>query len=89
MFEFGFGDELKDIVSGFKGVVTARAEYANGCVHYLLDPRKLTADGKAVEADWFDSRQLKQTKAKRINVTIESLPREGPQRGGRPTIAHP
>ena len=28
------GKEVKDIVTGFKGIVTAKIEYLNGCIQF-------------------------------------------------------
>ena len=52
------GTRAQDKITGFTGIVTARAEYLNGCVTYKLQPEKLTADGAVVKGDWFDEQQL-------------------------------
>lgn len=55
------GDEAKDTITGFKGVVTGKGEYLNGCVRYLIQPKKLK-DEKIIEAEWIDEQQIKVTK---------------------------
>lgn len=36
---FNNGDKVRDKVTGFKGTITARTEYLNGCIHYSVTPR--------------------------------------------------
>jgi hypothetical protein len=51
------GVEAKDIVTGFTGIVTARATYLTGCDQYVLSPG-VDDDGKVPEAHWFDENRL-------------------------------
>jgi hypothetical protein len=51
------GDEVKDIVSGFTGIATARTEFLNGCVRISIDP-PVDKDGKPVDGKWFDVEQV-------------------------------
>jgi len=51
------GDEVKDIVSGFTGIATARTEFLNGCVRISVDP-PVDRDGKPVDGRWFDQEQV-------------------------------
>ncbi len=39
MFKFNFGDQVKTTVTGFGGVITARAEYYDGTILYLLEDK--------------------------------------------------
>lgn len=34
-----FGEEAEDTVTGFKGIVTAKFTFLNGCVHYRLEAK--------------------------------------------------
>jgi hypothetical protein len=47
------GQKVKDKISGFTGIATARIEYLNGCVQYCVSP-KTDKDGKRPDAEWFD-----------------------------------
>lgn len=47
----------KDMVSGFMGTVTARAEYSTGCKQYLLTPI-VSNDGEYREPQWLDEDRL-------------------------------
>ena len=68
----GFGDRVKDTITGFTGVVTAKSEYQNGNVKYCVEAAELDA-GKPVPEQWIDGYRLKvvQTNEKRAGFTIE------------------
>ena len=51
------GDEVKDIVSGFTGIATAKTEFLNGCVRVSIDP-PVDKEGKHVDGRWFDQEQV-------------------------------
>jgi len=51
------GDQVKDEISGFSGIVVTRIEYFNGCKRYAVLARKLEA-GRPVD-EWIDESQLK------------------------------
>ena len=36
--EITLGSEVEDITTGFKGIVTNRTEYMNGCIQYYVEP---------------------------------------------------
>lgn len=52
------GREVRDLVTGFSGIVTCESRWLNGCVRYGVQPTKLDKDGKAREAAYFDIEQL-------------------------------
>lgn len=53
-FKYNLSDTVKDIVTGFSGIITARAEYLNGESLYLLEA---TVDDKPV-VEWFPEGRL-------------------------------
>ncbi len=55
------GDEARDTVSGFKGIVMGRATFINGCHRTGLYP-KIDEKGKHVDSQWFDEPQLRTIK---------------------------
>ena len=57
-FKFGIGDQLKDLVTGFTGVVMARTQYYTGCNDYGLLSPKLDYKGDPKKWEWFDERRL-------------------------------
>lgn len=52
------GQKVKDIVSGFEGIATARATALNGCIQYAIKPMYLNKDGKVPNAETIDQQQL-------------------------------
>lgn len=48
-WRFRLGEKVRDGVTGFKGVITARVEYLNGCLQYCVEP-KVGKEGKGREA---------------------------------------
>lgn len=56
------GSEVKDTVTGFRGVVTARAIHLNGCDRYWVQP-PVKKVGEYPEGTWIDVSTLKVTKA--------------------------
>lgn len=47
------GDQVRDKVTGFKGIVTGQAQYLTGCKQVMVTPRA-SEDGKYVDACWLD-----------------------------------
>ena len=60
-FSIELGSEVVSKVSGFKGVVTSRAEHLNGCNRYWVAP-KVDKDGKLPDGFWMDEGEIKVTK---------------------------
>lgn len=54
MMKIKLGDNVKDRITGFKGIALARAEYLAGCVRILIQPEGLDEKGEARESDWID-----------------------------------
>lgn len=68
------GDQVQDRVTGFKGIVTARSEYLNGCTRVGVHAR---AKGNAQsEPSWIDEPQLR--------VVRRGVLKVGPQITGGP-----
>ena len=79
MFKFELGIKVKDVVTGFKGVTMARAEYLTGCNQYLVLPTpKKTSKHTYPESEWFDEGRLRQVNKKPIitneDVAVEDNP---------------
>jgi len=60
------GQKVKDVVSGFTGIATARTEWLNACVRICVQPEIDTKDGKHPDACTFDEEQLKVLEEKPI-----------------------
>ncbi len=62
------GDKVKDIVTGFVGVVVGRAEYLTGCRQVCVSPA--VRGGKCEDARWFDEDRVKLVKTRAVIVPI-------------------
>ena len=84
------GDKVKDVISGFMGRTTGRAEYITGCVQFLVMPDKVGKEGKFLEGHWFDEDRLRKVvKTKRLTLKkggtskrLKGGPQRSPTRGG-------
>lgn len=63
------GSKVRDIVTGFTGVTTARTEYITGCVQYSVVPKGQNSDGTLKESYWFDEIRLKVLAKPEISIT--------------------
>lgn len=61
MFAHGLGKKAKDKLSGFKGIITARAEFLTGCNRYCIQPTELY-EGRPIEGLYFDEEMVETTK---------------------------
>lgn len=78
-YKHELGKEAKDIVTGFKGIITSRTEYLTGCNRYGLQP-KANKEGKTDDPKWFDENQIEIIgKGVVIQQTIEQRTKGGPQ----------
>lgn len=53
-FKFDVGQEVKDKVSGYQGIIMGRSQYLTGCNRYSIQNRKLTKEGKPADWQTFD-----------------------------------
>ncbi len=76
------GDKVKDVVSGFTGRATGRAEYITGCVQFLVMPDKVDKEGKFLEGHWFDEDRLKKVpRTKRLTLQPAARAKKSPTGG--------
>ena len=59
------GDKVKDTVSGFIGIATAKHSYLQGCDRISVQP-SIDKEGKLPEVQAFDEPQLEVLKAKKV-----------------------
>lgn len=64
------GQKVKDVITGFQGVVTGRCEYITGCNQVLVQPR-VKDDGSRNAGEWFD-----EDRVEFIDESILTLPRK-------------
>ena len=52
------GQKVRDRITGFEGVATARVEFLTGCIQYCIKPDKLDEKGKMIEGEYIDVGQI-------------------------------
>lgn len=52
------GSHVRDRITSFEGIATARIEYLTGCVQYAVTPNRVDKDGKRMDGDWIDVGRL-------------------------------
>jgi hypothetical protein len=68
MWKFDLGDEVKDVVTGFKGIIRCKSRYLTGCDRYGLQSQILKEDGTPAGWVWFDENELELVKSKKIKI---------------------
>ena len=71
------GKPATDKISGFKGVITAYAQYISGCNQCLVAPL-VDDDGKYQEGQWFDEQRLEFANKKKVTLENGANPGFGP-----------
>ncbi len=81
MSKIKLGDQVKDTITLYGGVVIGITKWVNGCDRIGVQSPKLQ-DGLPLEAQWFDVTQLKLVKAKKKKVVKKNTggPISPPQR---------
>ena len=74
--EIKLGNKVRDKVTGFEGIATARIEYINKCVQFCVKP-KVKEDGKMPDGEYIDVDELEIVDT---GIVIEAKPTGGPQR---------
>lgn len=73
------GKTMKDVITGFQGVVTGSCRYITGCDQYLLQPvNKANKHDDKKSAEWFDENRLKVVKGKKRVVIKSTGDKTGP-----------
>ena len=80
-FKFNLGDEIRDVITGFTGIITARSQWLSNCNTYNVQARTLH-EGKPIDVKHFDEPQLELVKK---TVVPEKRGTGGPERPITPT----
>ena len=84
-FKFECGDQVEDIITGFKGTVVSQNHHINNCNQFGVRPRMVEEAGKQSkypEAQWFDEDDLKAVEAEKRTIPASARsggPRDNPQ----------
>ena len=65
--KFNLGDKVKDKITGFKGTITSRTEFLNGCIQYGVQGN-LDKEGKIPEPMGIDEQSLELLNPPKIKV---------------------
>lgn len=68
LFKYNLGDEVKDAISGFQGIVTARIDYITGCARYIVQPQTLGKEGEPHKSSTFDENTLELVQAGKVQI---------------------
>jgi hypothetical protein len=60
------GDEAKDVVTGFRGIIVARTTWLHGCDRLSIAPTKLGSDGTPVKEHLFDEDRIEIIKKAKV-----------------------
>jgi hypothetical protein len=79
--EIALGDEVKDEITGFTGIVVGMTSWLNGCDTVGIRSRELK-DGIPTEVQWFDDNQIKVVKkgAVKLDTSDPGGPQPNPTR---------
>lgn len=80
--KISLGDEAKDTITGFSGIVVAVTKWLHGCERVTIQPKSLH-DGSPIEPRTFDAPQceLVTPKAQPVGDPRTGGPRPEPSRG--------
>ena len=57
-FKFSNGEEVKDVVSGFTGIIDCCSLWLNGCRRYSVQPKMKEGDTTKPDSLWMDEESL-------------------------------
>jgi len=70
-FKFNLGDEVKDLITGFSGIVYSRTQWIHNCNTYGIKSKTLK-DNKPMDNEFFDEPQLQIIAEKQIKEDRET-----------------
>lgn len=82
------GSKVRDSITGFSGIATARHEYLYGCIRITVTPDQLR-EGKPVEEQWFDEQRLSLVEEREPVVSPSSSARTGGPQSAPPSRSMP
>jgi hypothetical protein len=75
------GQKVKDIITGFEGIVMCKVDYLTSCTHYGIQGE--IVDGKVPEYLYFDYKRLKIINKKSILERTEETKTKGASISGK------
>ncbi len=74
IFKFENGSRVRDIITGYQGIVGGRTQYLTDCVQYGIVKEGLDKDGKTVGWLWLDESRLNLVKENAVKINETSEP---------------
>ncbi len=71
IFKYELGSQAEDTVTGFKGTITGRNEWTNGCKQYCLKA-KVVKGGEIKSGEWIDEEDIKILKPAKATTKRET-----------------
>lgn len=62
------GDEVRDLVTGFKGIAVGRTTWLYGCDRISVQPKGVNKEGKTYDNQGFDEPQLEIVKKAKSSI---------------------
>ncbi len=84
MTEINLGDEVKDIITGLKGIVIGKTKWMYGCNRVIIQP-PMDKDGKVPDGYSVDEPQVEVIKPKKIKANKAQVAKS--PAGPKPTPA--
>lgn len=79
------GQTVKDVITGYEGVVVSRHEYLHGCTRLTVQTREMK-DGKPIDEEVFDEQRVQILD---IPNVLDIAPRTNAPGGDRPVPGRP
>lgn len=79
-FKFGFGDLVKDKVTGFQGIVVGQLAYNTGCLQYDVRP-PVNEKGEHQCGLWLDEASMEIVTPNKVSIIPDEDGPGGPSRG--------
>jgi hypothetical protein len=74
------GVKVRDVVTGYEGIITGAAQYISGCEQYLVVPK--IKNGVASAGAWYDWQRLVVVNSKPVLLASLLAPSKKPLGGG-------
>lgn len=79
-FKFSNGEEVRDVVSGFNGIIDCCSVWLNGCIRYSVQPKMKEGETTRPDSLWMDEQSLEK-------ISDGILGKVEPQYTGGPSFA--
>lgn len=76
-FKFSNGEEVRDVVSGFTGIIDCVSLWINGCKRYSVQPRMKEGDTVRPDGMWIDEESIEKISDGVKNI-VKPTPTGGP-----------